>query len=173
MNTALLEQMGLSGLDLGYLVIGFGVLIVLTLILLICLIVQGGKMKQLKKRLDKFTTGKDGKSLEEDIATLFEDNHFLKNQVDTNRKDIRTLFKNMESAYQKMGLVKYDAFSQMGGQLSFCLALLDENDNGFIMNSVHSTEGCYSYTKEIKNGESALALGKEEEQALEMALNKK
>lgn len=172
MNTALLEQMGLSGFDLGYLVIGLGVLLVIALILLIVLIVQAKKINKLQRRLDKFTTGKDGKSLEEDISALFEDNHFLKNQVDSNRKDIRTLFKKMESAYQKMGLVKYDAFQQMGGQLSFCLALLDENDNGFVMNSVHSTEGCYCYTKEIKNGESALALGKEEEEALEIALGK-
>ena len=69
-----------------------------------------------------------------------------------------------------MGLIKYDAFSQMGGQLSFSLALLDENNNGFIINSVHSTDGCYSYTKEIKNGECAIALGKEEEEALAIAM---
>lgn len=80
------------------------------------------------------------------------------------------LYKNMESAYQKMGLVKYDAFSQMGGQLSFCLALLDENNNGFIINSVHSTEGCYSYTKEIKNGQSDISLGKEEAEAMAIAM---
>lgn len=170
MNTVLLEQMGLTGLDLGYLVIGMGVLIVLMLIVIILLIVQVKKTGKLSKRLDRFTTGKDGKSLEEDIATLFEDNHFLKNNVEKNRKDIRTLFKKMEFAYQKMGLVKYDAFNQMGGQLSFCLAMLDENDNGFILNSVHSTEGCYSYTKEIKNGESSLSLGKEEEEALALAI---
>ena len=76
----------------------------------------------------------------------------------------------MESAYQKMGLVKYDAFSQMGGQLSFCLVLLDGNNSGFMINSVHSTEGCYSYTKEIKNGKSAIDLGKEEAEALAMAM---
>lgn len=76
----------------------------------------------------------------------------------------------MENAYQKMGIVKYDAFNQMGGQLSFSLALLDENNNGFIINSVHSTEGCYSYTKEIKNGESSISLGKEEEEALATAI---
>ena len=76
----------------------------------------------------------------------------------------------MESAYQKMGLVKYDAFHQMGGQLSFCLALLDENNNGFIINSVHSTEGCYSYTKEIRLGESEISLGKEEAEALAIAI---
>ena len=84
--------------------------------------------------------------------------------------NIPTFNRNMESAFQKMGLVKYDAFNQMGGQLSFCLALLDENNNGFIINSVHSTEGCYSYTKEIKGGESSISLGKEEEEALSMAM---
>lgn len=115
-------------------------------------------------------SGKDGKSLEQDIIALFEDNKFLKNNTEKNKKDIRVLYKNMESTFQKMGLVKYDAFSQMGGQLSFCLALLDENNNGFILNSVHSTEGCYSYTKEIKRGESALSLGKEEAEALAIAM---
>ncbi len=170
MNTVLLEQMGLAGLDLGYLVIGMGAVIVVLFIIIILLIVQIKKTGKLANRLAQFTTGKDGKSLEEDIAALYEDNHFLKNQVDTNRKDIRSLFKNMESAYQKMGLIKYDAFNQMGGQLSFCLAMLDENNNGFILNSVHSTEGCYSYTKEIKNGECTLDLGKEEAEALALAV---
>ena len=66
--------------------------------------------------------------------------------------------------------MKYDAFSQMGGQLSFSLALLDENDNGFILNSVHSTEGCYTYTKEIKHGECSIELGDEEKKALNIAI---
>ena len=79
----------------------------------------------------------------------------------------------MEGTFQKLGLVKYDAFQQMGGKLSFSLALLDENDNGFIINSVHSTEGCYSYTKEINAGVCSLTLGKEEEQALAIAIGKK
>lgn len=170
MNTTLLEQMGLSGLDIGYLVIAIGVVVVLLLVVLILLIVQIKKVGQLKARLDKFTTGKNAKSLEEDIAALYEDNHYLKNSVDTNRKDIRAIMKQLESAFQKVGLVKYDAFNQMGGQLSFCLALLDENDNGFIMNSVHSTEACYCYTKEIINGESKIDLGKEEADALAIAM---
>lgn len=170
MSTTLLEQMGLGGLDIGHLVIALGVVVVLLLVVLILLIVQIKKVGKLKGRLDKFTTGKNAKSLEEDIAALFEDNHYLKNSVDTNRKDIRAIMKQLESAFQKVGLVKYDAFNQMGGQLSFCLALLDENNNGFIMNSVHSTEGCYCYTKEIVNGESKLDLGKEEAKALSIAI---
>lgn len=170
MNSTLLNKIGLGKLDWGYLAIGFAVLAVIMLAVLILLIVQIKKVNGLKKRLDSFLVGRDGSSLEQDIVRLVEDNKSLKISADRNRKDIRTLFKRMESAYQKMGLVKYDAFHQMGGQLSFSLALLDENNNGFVINSVHSTEGCYSYTKEIKNGVCSISLGKEEAEALEMAI---
>ena len=162
-GSAFLNQIGLGGFDLGYLLIGMTVTILLLLIFLILLIVQ-------IRKTSKFLTGKDGTSLEQDIAGLYEDNKFLKANTEKNKKDIRTLYKNMESAYQKMGLVKYDAFNQMGGQLSFSLALLDENNNGFIINSVHSSEGCYSYTKEIKLGQCAIDLGAEEAEALSIAM---
>lgn len=169
-KSVFLNRIGFSNFDLGYLLIAMAVVILILLILIIILIVQIKKVGKLNRRLDKFLLGKDGKSLEKDIVALFEDNQFLKSSAEKNKKDIRVLYKNMESAYQKMGLVKYDAFSQMGGQLSFCLALLDENNNGFIINSVHSTEGCYSYTKEIKNGESDISLGKEEAEAMAIAM---
>lgn len=170
MNSLFLDRIGLGSFDLGYLVIAAIVLAVLMLTVIILLIVQIRKVSELKKRLDKFLLGKDGMSLEQDIIGLCEDNKFLKNSTDRNKKDIRNLYKQIETAYQKMGLVKYDAFNQMGGQLSFSLALLDENNNGFIINSVHSTEGCYSYTKEIKNGVSAISLGTEEAEALAIAM---
>lgn len=171
-NSSFLNQIGLGNFDLGYLLIGMAVVILILIVVLIIMIVQIKKIKKLNNRMDKFLLGKDGMSLEEDINLLFEDNKFLKGIADKNKKDIRNLYKNMESVYQKMGLVKYDAFNQMGGQLSFSLALLDENNNGFIINSVHSTEGCYSYTKEIKLGESALSLGTEEAEALAIAMGK-
>lgn len=161
------QSMGMGGLDIGYLFIGMAVLIILLFILVI---VQFKKTNQLKARMDKFMLGKDAKSLEKDIIAIYEDNKFLKISTEKNKKDIRTLYKNMESTIQKVGIVKYDAFKQMGGKLSFSLALLDENNNGFILNSVHSTEGCYTYTKEIKNGECNIELGKEELQALSTAM---
>lgn len=163
-----LKSMGMGGMDIGYLFIGISVVL---LILLILLIVQIKKVNTLKARMDKFMLGKDSKSLEKDIIALYEDNKFLKIATDKNKKDIRALYKNMESAIQKVGVVKYDAFQQMGGKLSFSLALLDENNNGFILNSVHSTEGCYTYTKEIRNGESTISLGEEEKKALSIAMS--
>ena len=73
--------------------------------------------------------------------------------------------------YQKQGIIKYDAFNEMGGKLSFAMALLDKNNNGFIINSIHSREGCYTYIKEIVKGESYILLGEEERQALEKAID--
>ena len=170
MNSTLLNRIGLGSFDPGYLFVIVIVFAVLLFVVMILLIVQISKVSKLKKRLDKFIVGKDGLSLEQEIIGLCEDNKFLKNSTEKNKKDIRNLYKRLETVYQKMGLVTYDAFNQMGGQLSFSLALLDENNNGFIINSVHSTEGCYSYTKEIKNGTCAISLGTEEAEALALAM---
>ena len=114
--------------------------------------------------------GKNASSLEKDIMSLYEDNVFIKSGMEKNKKDIEELFTKHQTAFQKLGLVKYDAFKEMGGKLSFTLALLDENNNGFLMNSVHSSDGCYSYTKRVKNGDSEIALSNEEKVAIERAM---
>ncbi len=169
MNSNFLNNIGLGNLDIGYVLLG---MIIVILILLIMIIVQMVSTKKLKKKYQAFMKGKDAKSLEKSIIDLNEDNKYLMMSVEKNKKDIRTLFKKSEIAFQKMGIVKYDAFQQMGGQLSFSLALLDENNDGFIINSVHSSEGCYSYTKEIVRGECSISLGEEEKKALNMAMSK-
>lgn len=169
-NSSILDTIGLSGMDTGFLFIGLIVLFLMVIILMVMVTKQNRQMRQLKTRVDKFMGGKSARGLEETIVTLLDDYEMLKENAKDNARDIKTIYKNMRSAYQKMGIVKYDAFQQMGGQLSFCLALLDEDNNGFIINSVHSTEGCYSYTKEIREGESDVPLGKEEEEAMRIAL---
>ena len=169
MNSDFLTMIGLGGIDIGYILVGIVTVLLIVLILLIVLLV---KYSNSKKRYDKFMKGKNASSLEDDMHGVFEDMKLLKTNTDRNKKDIRILYKNMEKTFQKLGIVKYDAFNQMGGQLSFSLALLDENNDGFIINSVHSSEGCYSYTKEIKNGTSPISLGAEEEQALNIAMGR-
>ena len=167
MNSEFLSTIGMGSIDIGYILLG---LLIILLILIILVIVQITKFSKLKKKYEKFMRGKNAASLENDIADIFQDMKFLKTSVEKNKKDIRVLYKNMESTFQKVGIIKYDAFNQMGGKLSFSLALLDENDNGFILNSVHSSDGCYSYTKIIKNGKCEINLGEEEKQALDMAM---
>jgi hypothetical protein len=68
-------------------------------------------------------------------------------------------------------MVKYDAFKEMGGKLSFSLALLTKENDGILLTAMHTREGCYTYIKDIIKGESVLILAEEEKEALEMALN--
>lgn len=166
MNSGLMNQIGLGSLDIAYILIG---LIVLIFILFIMNIVALVKLSKWKKKYESFMLGRNAKSLEKEIKNLFTDIEFLKNSVSDNKKEIRLIYRRLKTTYQKMGIVKYDAFNQMGGQLSFALALLDENDDGFVMNSVHSSDGSYCYIKVIRGGECEISLGDEEAKAIAMA----
>jgi len=154
------------GIHSDYVIIGLAVVTVILFILYIVNVVQ---MANLKKRYKIFMSGKNARSLEKTLIDRL-------NQVDTlieanaaNEKNIQQLFSNMKFTFQKVGLVKYDAFNEMGGKLSFSLALLNETEDGFVMNAVHSREGCYTYVKEIIAGNSVIILSPEEKEALDMA----
>ena len=155
------------GFDSDYIIIGLAALVLILIILMIINVVQ---MSKLKKSYKIFMKGKNAKNLEDTLIKRLNQVDDLINANSANEKNIKTLFQNMQRTYQKMGLVKYDAFKEMGGKLSFTLALLDENNNGFLMNSVHSSDGCYSYTKRVKNGDSEIALSNEEKVAIERAM---
>lgn len=172
MNSKLLDRIGLENLDIAYVFIG---ILVFCLILFIIVIVSLVQLSKTKKRINRFMKGAKAASLESDIVTIKEENDFLKRSTEQNRKDIRKIYHNLAFTFQKVGIVKYDAFKEMGGKLSFSLALLNDKDDGFILNSVHSSDGCYSYTKEITAGACAIDLGEEEKEALQIAIqsNKK
>ena len=153
-----------------YLIFGLTFLFIVVLILYIINLVQ---INKLKKRYSIFMEGNDAKSLEDRIEKRFQQVDYLLEEAKKNHDNIDLLFKNMQPTFKKFGLVKYDAFHEMGGKLSFSLCLLSEVNNGFIINAVHSREGCYTYVKEILNGNSYLVLAEEEKDALNEALKSK
>lgn len=169
MTSGILTKMGLGGIDIGLLLLILMVFVVALVVLVIILLVQN---HQLKNKYDRFMRGSKAKSLETEIQDLIKDVEDLTRTSKEHDIDIKELYHKHEGALQKVGLVKYDAFKEMGGKLSYGLAVLDENDNGFLINSVHSSTGCYSYTKKIKDGESEIELSNEERTALEKAINK-
>jgi hypothetical protein len=155
------------GIDIGYVLLGT---IGVTLILFILCIVLLCKQGKLKKKYKQFMSGKDGQSLEEEVVSRFNDISDLKEDTKKIFSKIEKLEDNLKVTYQKVGLIKYDAFKEMGGKLSFVVALLTEENDGFLLNSMHSSrEGCYTYIKEIIKGESFVLLSEEEKQALEAA----
>lgn len=156
----------LLGFDSDYVIIG---LVAFALIILILLIINIVQLSKLKKRYKIFMNGKNAKSLEDTLVKRLNEVDALIAANKKNEKDIKKLFSNMKFTFQKVGLVKYDAFHEMGGKLSFSLALLNETNDGFVLNAVHSREGCYTYIKEIVGGNSIIVLAEEEQEALDMA----
>ena len=148
----------------------FIVLFIMQIILIVLLVILNDKYKRLQKTYSVFMRGKNGKSIEKNILKKFEELDEISALVKVNEKEIEDIRKKMERHYQKCGIVKYDAFHEMGGNLSFALAMLDENDNGWIFNAMHSREGCYTYIKEIVRGQSYIELSEEERQCLEKTM---
>lgn len=144
---------------------------VLLIVFFVLLILMMKKVKLLSRNYKDFMRGKDAESLEEVILKKFDEIDELKNVNEENRRMIDDITKNLLLTYQKIGIVKYDAFHEMGGKLSFALALLDKSNNGFVMNSMHNRESCYTYIKEIIDGKSYITLSEEEKKAVDTAVN--
>ncbi|MEG0109146.1 MAG: DUF4446 family protein [Lachnospiraceae bacterium] len=155
------------GIDPAYIVI---FIIFLIIVLFVLLIVINMKYNRLKSSYTSFMRGKDGKTMEEYVVDKFEEIEAISDMGIQNRQDIKNIYRKLEGTYQKVGIVKYDAFHEMGGKLSFALTMLDGNDSGWLINAMHSREGCYTYIKEIVKGQSYIELAEEEAESLEKAI---
>ncbi|MBO6214756.1 MAG: DUF4446 family protein [Lachnospiraceae bacterium] len=155
------------GIPTDYIVIGLAAAVLVLLILLIICFVLIAKQK---KRYDFFMRGKNGKSLEESLIRRLSEIDDLTEANASNQRKIETIQKKMVFDFSRYGLVKYDALDELGGKLSYALAMLDERGNGYVMNVVHAREGCYNYMKEIIDSNSIVTLSPEEEEALAKAL---
>ncbi|MCI7066090.1 MAG: DUF4446 family protein [Butyrivibrio crossotus] len=164
----MLDFFGLFSVDTLYVILGMAVVMA---VMLVFLIINSVKIKKMKLTYTSFMSGKDGKSLEEVILKRFKEVDELKKEDAAKKVQLDDVNESLRYAFSKMGMVKYDAFNEMGGKLSFALALLDNRNNGFLINAMHSREGCYTYVKEIINGESYINLGEEEKKALNKAIN--
>lgn len=151
-----------------------GFIIILELLLIFVLFFLTARASFKYKRFDRkykqFMRGKDGISLEKSFLRSFNELDMLIESNKNHREEIKNIKEVLSQTIQKTAVVKYDAFKEVGGKLSFALAMLDENNNGFVLNSMHSRDGCYTYIKEIVNGQSFIALGEEEKEALRRAV---
>ena len=131
-----MELFNLIGLDIGYVVIGMAAVIILLFILLIVSMV---KSHNVRVRYNQFMNGEDGKNLEKAILDKFSAIDTLQAEVSDINSKINAINTQLATTYQKVALVKYDAFQEIGGKLSFVLVLLTAENNGFILNSMHSS----------------------------------
>jgi hypothetical protein len=146
------------------------VVAVFNFILFISMMKHRIKYRRLFKSYDNFMTGRSARNLEDIIILLRKDIRSLKNENKLNREAIRELNKIQRECYQKIGILKYDAFEGMGGKLSFALCILNYRNSGYIINSIHSREVTFNYIRIVENGQTEQVLSREEKIVLEQAL---
>ena len=156
------------GFDPGLILI---LLMVLMVFVLLYLVRVSMKLSRFLKRYRIFMRGKDAVSLEKAFAQKFIEMERLAELTKNQGMEIQQIKEVLTRTTNKIGIVKYDAFPDVGGKLSFALAMLDESNTGFVLNAIHSREGCYTYIKEIVKGESYIVLRQEEKDALKQAVN--
>ena len=164
MDNSILNQIPF---DPAYIIGGLLALVILLLILAVANMMQ---IKSLSRKYDYFMRGKDAETMEDVILDEMDELRSLRAEDRANKDSIRSLNRNFRASFQKYGVVKYNAFKGMGGNLSFAFAMLDYTNSGFILNCVHSREGCYLYIKEVDMGKTDIVMGNEEQEALEQAL---
>lgn len=123
----------------------------------------------LEWRISKFLKGSSGKTLEGSITTLISENKDHKATSKKTDERLSRLEKDITEDLAKIGLMKFNAFSEQGGNQSFALALLDRNGNGILFSSMYTRERVSTYMKNIENFTCSSDLLPEEKKALEKA----
>ncbi|MBO4400005.1 MAG: DUF4446 family protein [Lachnospiraceae bacterium] len=156
------------GINADYLLLA---ILIALLALLFFNLVMVMKYNQIKDRYRDFMRGSSGKSLEERFLVRFKQIDTLNDRIDDTIDRVKLLEDAKDSSFKKIAIHRYDAFAEMGGKLSYSLCLLNDDNDGFIMTSMHNREGCYTYVKEVIKGNTFVILSEEESQVKEEAMN--
>ena len=148
--------------------------LVVTILLVIGFIVMISKLSSLNKRYKKFLEKLgNGKDIEEDLETYMYRVEKVEKQNNEILNYVKTLDEDLTRCIQKVGMVRYNAFKDTGSDLSFTLALLDEHNDGVVLNGIYSREMSNIYAKPVENGKSSYTLSEEEKSAIDKAVNSK
>ena len=115
----------------------------------------------------------NGKNIEEDLENYMHRVNRVEKQNVEIKEVIESINKNMKNCIQKIGIVRYNAFKDTGSDLSFALAMLDEKNNGVVLNGIYSREMSNIYAKPVENGVSKYTISDEEKEAIQRAIEDK
>ena len=148
-----------------------GVVIVVFLFILLQYVLLRNKLNRLAKKYKYFMNGEDGGSIELKLSTEVRG---LREMVASSENMLhqQELLATMQlQSFQKVGLVRYDAFDDTGDKLSFSLTVLDGKNNGFILSSLAGHDTSRIYAKKVVNGQCREALSSEEAESINIALD--
>ena len=147
------------------------VLTCLVFLLAIGFITMIVKLSKLNKKYRDFMKKiGNGKNIEEDLETFMYRVERVERQNSEISAYINNLDEDLKKCIQKVGIVRYNAFKDTGSDLSFALALLDDENNGVVLNGIYSREMSNIYAKPIEHGKSTYTISEEESQAIKKAI---
>lgn len=152
-----------------YIVLGLAAIVII-LFILIC--IAFSSISRLKKRYKTMMHGTNGENLEKLINDYFgkmDDIENSINKVEQNNNDVK---KALSKCIQKFSVIRYKAFEDVGSDLSFSIALLDNRNNGVILTGIYGREESTTYAKPIDKGISRYDLSDEEKHVLNDAMSK-
>ena len=153
-----------------FLIVNLVVLCLLAILFIVMLARLHGINKKYKTFINKLG---NGKNIEEDLENYM----YRVERVEKQNAEIANFIKNLDDnvseCIQKIGIVRYNAFKDTGSDLSFALALLDENNNGVVLNGIYSREMSNIYAKPVENGKSKYTISEEEKEAIQKAIDSK
>jgi hypothetical protein len=145
-----------------------GAIAVVALVLATWLAWRTGRMK----RQYAVLSASDGRaSFVEVVSRKAEEVEALRADVASLAADLRGTQRELQQAIRHVGIVRYDAFGDMGGRMSFSAALIDDHGNGFVISTIHARSESRSYVKEIRGGMAEVHLSPEESAAVADAVS--
>lgn len=125
----------------------------------------------LARRVNGLTRGASGSPIGGSEGGVKSDLETLRSRLDRLAADVVSLRAEGDGALKRLGVVRYDAFRDMGGHMSFSVALLDARRNGLVISILNGRDGSRGYAKAVREGKSSSPLSNEEQQALAQALD--
>lgn len=148
------------------------ILFIAIVILLVLYIVSVANLKKLRVSYSKFMNKLgNGNDLEQMLKSYITEVNQVKQKNEEIVSYCKNLDNNLKRCTQKIGIVRYNAFKDTGSNLSFALAVLDDYNNGVVLNGIYARESSNIYAKPVENGESKYVLSNEEKEAIDKAIN--
>ncbi len=151
------------------------ILLTLAVVLLILVVVNIYNNKKLKDRYEQFMGINRKRKTDVNMEKLLLECVAKAESIDEKYSKlleiVEDMQKNMQYCCQKVGIVRYNPFEEMGGNLCFAVAILDAENTGIVINGIHSRTGTFTYAKPVELGVSTYILSKEEQEAIDKAKN--
>ncbi|MHB1629996.1 MAG: DUF4446 family protein [Bacilli bacterium] len=160
-----------SNISNGELVIGILTSLILVILSLVAATAASFRTARLKKRYKGLVRGETGQNLEQLITDNHEQVAQLERELERLRRVVETHERRLQASMTTARVVRYNAFGENGNDLSFSLALLNEQGDGAVLSSIFGREESRVYAKPVAEGNSTYTLTDEERKVIEAAAN--